>query len=415
MLIPMIIVAACAGVAGDDQTQLTAVSSGVAKKIGWYMPRQVQLGTEKPASLKKAPDDLTAPMYGTLPFANVEGGMLVVLDEPDGKPARLFIDSNGNGDLTDDAAPEWKPKPSKGRDGQDLTQYQGGASVQIGTKEAPFEAHLLMYRFDKNDPQRAQVKNSLFAYRDYARTGKITLGDKSYDIMLTDEMLSGDFRGNKAAAAEEPSGVTLFLDVNADGRFERKGEQFDAKQAFNIGGTVYELADIARDGASLKVVKSDKKVAEVPLPPDHNIGKKITPFAAKTMDGKSISFPGDYKGKVVLLDFWATWCGPCMREVPTVVAAYEKYHEKGLEILGVSLDQKNAEEKIKTVTGEKKMTWPQIYDGGYWKAEIAVKYNIESIPATFLVDGDSGNVLAVGPRGEDLAKEIEKALASKAK
>src|ERR1022692_4414081 len=68
-------------------------------------------------------------------------------------------------------------------------------------------------------------------------------------------------------------------------------------------------------------------------------GGKAFAFHAKTVDGKVINFPDDYKGKVVLLDFWATWCPPCRRELPRVVAAYNKYHDKGFEIVSVSLDQ----------------------------------------------------------------------------
>jgi thiol-disulfide isomerase/thioredoxin len=143
-------------------------------------------------------------------------------------------------------------------------------------------------------------------------------------------------------------------------------------------------------------------------------GDKVLPFEVKNTDGKTVKFPDDYKGKVVLLDFWATWCGPCMSEMPNVVASYDKYHSRGFEILGISLDREKSEAKLASVTKAEKMPWQQVYDGKFWDAAIAVKYNIKSIPHAFLVDGTSGKVVADGDsiRGNKLAPAIEKALAA---
>src|SRR5579864_4150695 len=125
-------------------------------------------------------------------------------------------------------------------------------------------------------------------------------------------------------------------------------------------------------------------------------GEPAITFRAQTLDGKTVNFPADYKGKLVMLDFWATWCGPCMGEVPGLVKAYNEFHPKGFEILGISLDQPNAAEKVKSVTAEKGMTWPQVYDGKFWQARVAQLYGIESIPHAFLIDGDTGKIVAEG-------------------
>jgi thiol-disulfide isomerase/thioredoxin len=125
------------------------------------------------------------------------------------------------------------------------------------------------------------------------------------------------------------------------------------------------------------------------------------------VDGKAIDL-SQMRGKVVLVDFWATWCPPCREEVPNVVAAYQKYHDKGFEILGVSLDQNK--DALLAFTKEHGMAWPQYFDGKGWDNDVSKNFGIDSIPSMWLV-GKDGKVITTNAR-DDLDGNVTKALAA---
>jgi peroxiredoxin len=108
-----------------------------------------------------------------------------------------------------------------------------------------------------------------------------------------------------------------------------------------------------------------------------------TDLTCTAIDGSTIDL-ATLRGKVVLLDFWATWCPPCRDEVPNVVAAYNKYHSQGFEILGISLDQ--SRDSLSQFIAGNGMTWPQYFDGQGWGNSLAQRFHIHSIPQMWLLD-----------------------------
>ena len=114
-------------------------------------------------------------------------------------------------------------------------------------------------------------------------------------------------------------------------------------------------------------------------------------------------------GKVTLIDFWASWCGPCRVENPHVVALYNEFHEKGLNIIGVSLDREDQKEKwINAITTDN-LTWTQVSNLKFWQDPIAKQYSVQSIPATFLLDAD-GKIIAKNLRGAELRAKVAEVL-----
>ncbi len=113
-----------------------------------------------------------------------------------------------------------------------------------------------------------------------------------------------------------------------------------------------------------------------------------------TVDGKNFDL-ADLRGKVVLVDFWATWCPPCVEEVPQLVETYEKFKDRGFEIVGISLD--NDKSALEKFTAENQMTWPQFFDGKGWDNEVAQRFKIQSVPTMWLL-GRDGKLVDPAPR-----------------
>lgn len=143
-----------------------------------------------------------------------------------------------------------------------------------------------------------------------------------------------------------------------------------------------------------------------------NVGKIAPNFESKTPNGEIVSLK-DLKGKVTIIDFWAAWCGPCRRENPNVVKVYEQYHDKGLEIIGISLDgapnQRDPKKAWLDAIEKDGLEWNHLSSLMYFNDPVAKQYNIKSIPATYILD-EEGKIVAKNLRGAALELKIKELL-----
>lgn len=176
-------------------------------------------------------------------------------------------------------------------------------------------------------------------------------------------------------------------------------QQAQSPEAAALLNKLAESKDAETATAAKEIIAQRGKMAELKTKP---LDLKFTATNGAEIDLAKL------RGKVVLVDFWASWCGPCIAEMPSVVSAYTKLHDKGFEIVGISLDQDK--DKMEAALKKHSMTWPQYFDGKGWQNKISSGYGIESIPAAWLLD-KKGMLRETGLRGEALAAGVEKLLA----
>ncbi|GAB3855635.1 TlpA disulfide reductase family protein [Hymenobacter terrigena] len=138
------------------------------------------------------------------------------------------------------------------------------------------------------------------------------------------------------------------------------------------------------------------------------IGQPAPTFSQKTPDGKTVSL-ADYRGKYVLVDFWASWCGPCRAENPAVTKVYNEYKGRNFDILGISLDKEDGREKWLKAIQDDQLAWTQVSDLQGWQNAAAQRYHVRAIPQNFLVD-PNGKIIAANLRGAELKTTLSKYL-----
>jgi len=212
-----------------------------------------------------------------------------------------------------------------------------------------------------------------------------------YDALLAKNAKTNDDR-LKILIEKGKLYLTLEDPINAYKLFKQVNAEYPD---LALNGNSADFLDMMKDQSQRKEIRDTFKP-----------GTPFPDFNEKDLQGKPLSL-SNYKGKVVLVDFWATWCPPCVASVPGIQKLYNKYHNKGFEVVGISLDEeKDALEKFVKL---RKIPWPQHFDGKRFDGPLALKYGLDVAPTTYLLDRD-GKIIKLITPADDLDQEVESAL-----
>jgi thiol-disulfide isomerase/thioredoxin len=258
------------------------------------------------------------------------------------------------------------------------------AAVNLGATDRKNELDTLV---EKRGPETPE--NSV----DAAFAAKFKPLFESIKPMMETNRMAGFrtyFEGLKGLQKEFPAHPQIYIGLS------ECASQFPPEEAKVI------LREIATNSLAMAQVREQ---AEATLQRLEMYGKSIE-IQYKAVDGQDVDTV-KLRGKVVLVDFWATWCGPCIRALPEVKAAYEKLHAKGFEVVAISLDEDK--EALDRFLKKNEIPWPQYFDGKGWQNTFAKQYGIQAIPATWLLD-KKGKLREMETR-DGLEGKIEKLLA----
>jgi thiol-disulfide isomerase/thioredoxin len=237
------------------------------------------------------------------------------------------------------------------------------------------------------------LPTALVYVRDTYRAGQVELGGRAVRLAVVDEDSDG--------AYDDLQHNALIVDVDGDGRLSAAGdshERFALGEPFSLDGRTYAVTAATRNGSRITVEESPVSA----LPKPALLPSFPAPlFEANDLDGQRLSL-GELRGHIVLLDFWAGWCAPCVAELPTIRRVQEDYASRGVVVVGVCMDRSEA--ACRAAVSEHGIATAQIFDGP--DGALGALYRIQGIPMMYLIDRD-GTIWARGLRGETLLAEVD--------
>jgi peroxiredoxin len=228
--------------------------------------------------------------------------------------------------------------------------------------------------------------------------------DKNTEVDLADNLKEFDALVAKHKGAD-PEDIVRILSMKAQLYLEVLNKPEKALAVFKQVKRDYPTIKINGDTEEVITMLEgmvDRKKIRDELAP----GKPFPDFNENDVAGNPLSI-SKYKGKVVLVDFWATWCVPCIVKLPEIQKAYDKFHGQGFEVVGVSLDEEK--ERLQQFIKQKKMPWPEFFDGKRWENKLAQKYGVDQTPTAYLLDRE-GKIISKLSGDEDLNDEVAQAL-----
>ena len=319
------------------------------------------------------PEAHDEPLYGLISLG--EGSHAVMIDSYDDQ-TDLYVAGELAGELQ---AYAW-----------DRTLYDGSLLASIpflvqhaDGQTASYQLFVIWSRF---------APTVLTYCRDSYRAGGIELADAVYHLALLDEDSDGRY--------DDLDGGKLLIDADGNGELlmtSDSHEVFSLDEPFNLDGIVYEVAAVSPDGSWIEIVESDARVDPVfPL----LAGFPAPLFGGIDSEGNDFSLEA-LRGNIVVLDFWASWCGPCIYELPTLERIVEEFAAEGVRVIGINLDR--SESDFRSAVGAHDISYLQFYDSD--AGFVGDLYRISGIPMTYVIDR-SGVIFARGLRGENLVDGI---------